>query len=107
MKLNAERIKKRAISGGARSGIDFLVSEEVAKAVADRLRAYLKEQGYNPPNKKEVVRVKPSTLYEGTWRVEFWRGLNLPNRERFASANKQRADFARKALESVFRPEDL
>lgn len=107
-KMSAERIRKRAISGGSKPGIEFLISKEAAQQVADRLGTYLEEHGYRPRASKPLVRVKPSILHEGTWRVEFWNGLRLPSRmPGGASANKLREDFARQALESVLNPDDL
>lgn len=107
-KMSAEKIRKRAVSGGSRPGIEFLISEKVANEVAARLRDYLEKHGFRPRNNNPPVRVKPSILHEGTWRVEFYNGLRLPSRMQGGeSRNKRRDTFAREALESAFTANDL
>ena len=75
MKISAARIRKLAIRKGIHPRIEFLASEQVACEVADRVWAYLKEKGYESKGRDRLVKVSPSSTYEGTWCVELLRGV--------------------------------
>ncbi len=93
-----DMIQRRALKGNA---IDFLKSEEVAKAVAARFKVAI---GQMPPG---YLKVGESARHPGTWRV----GFDLVARVEVSYLNRQlNVSESRRvtaAFQAAFRTSDL
>lgn len=97
--LSGDEIQRRALKGTA---IDFLRSQEVAEAVAERFKAYLGKS--MPPG---FLRVGESARHPGTWRVSMDVTPHVSVSQVARQINVGETQRVIKAFRLVFRPEDL
>lgn len=91
--LSKEFILNNAITRGRNlSWVQFLKSKKVAEAVADKVWAYLVNHGCGKKNRKNILEVRPSERFTGTWKVR---------------VNWLRSEVAVAALQASYTPDDL
>lgn len=71
--FSARQIRNIALKRGISTcWVDFLKTEEVAKKVANEAWRRLESKGYPQKDRKQLVQVAPSELWDKTWKVEIF-----------------------------------
>jgi hypothetical protein len=94
-----EQIQRMALKG---TGIDFLKSEAVANAVAERFKKHLGK--HIPPG---TLYVGVSVRHPGTWQVRMQISSHVPVSYVNNVINHEEASRVAAAFRAVFRPEDV
>lgn len=106
MRFDKSHIEKHASWGGANGcEIDFLKSEAVANAVADKLYQNLRKE-YSKSIERKSIKVSRSLAHAPTWRVKYMR-VPLPSRPQFMSTNTRNSDAIKRAVKASYSSADL